>query len=362
MKTMRSVAFITRSTLFTVPGGDTVQIVQTAEHLKALDVRVDILLSHAVIPYERYDLLHFFNIIRPADILYHCRKAQKPYVVSTIFCNYTEFDKHHRKGYNFLFNLLPADWIEYLKTMARWLLGRDKLASLDFVWKGQRKSIVEILNKAAVLLPNSESEYKRVRDTYHCNAKYQVVPNGVNLLQFQYNPAIKKDEHLVLCVARIEGNKNQMNLIRALNNTKFRLLIIGAHAPNQANYYQACLKLAAPNVKFLNRIPLEELIEHYKLAKVHVLPSWFETTGLSSVEAAVMGCNIVITDKGDTVEYFGDDAIYCDPESPESIRAAIEKASSAPFNQNLRQTILKNYTWEQAAEQTLKAYQLVATA
>jgi len=28
-----------------------------------------------------------------------------------------------------------------------------------------------------------------------------------------------------------------------------------------------------------------------------VLPSWFETTGLSSIEAGVMGCNIVITDK-----------------------------------------------------------------
>jgi glycosyltransferase involved in cell wall biosynthesis len=359
---MLSVAFITRSTLFTVPGGDTVQIVQTAEHLTALGVHADILLSDAMIAYEQYDLLHFFNIIRPADILYHSRKAKKPYVVSTILCNYTEYDKHYRKGFSFLFKRLPADWIEYLKTMARWLLGRDKLASPAYIWLGQRKSVVEILGKAKMILPNSESEYRRVVDTYPCKVKYTVVPNGVNQALFRYNPAIKKDDHLVLCVARIEGNKNHINLIRALNNTRFSLLIIGAHAPNQANYYHECRKLAAPNVSFLNRIPLSELIEYYKRAKVHVLPSWFETTGLSSVEAAVMGCNIVITDKGDTVEYFSDDAFYCEPEKPESILAAIEQASAAPVNQNLMQKILKNYTWEQAAIQTLKAYQLAATA
>ncbi len=58
------------------------------------------------------------------------------------------------------------------------------------------------------------------------------------------------------------------------------------------------------------------------------MPSWFETTGLSSLEAAAMGCNIVITRKGDAYEYFGDYAYYCDPESPDSIFKAIEKAAS----------------------------------
>jgi glycosyltransferase involved in cell wall biosynthesis len=72
-----------------------------------------------------------------------------------------------------------------------------------------------------------------------------------------------------------------------------------------------------------------------------------------------MGCNIVTSDKGDVREYFANDAFYCDPSSPESILAAVERASSAAYSENLRHRILKKYTWKQAASQTLKAYQLV---
>jgi glycosyltransferase involved in cell wall biosynthesis len=352
------VAFITRSTLYAVPGGDTVQIVQTARQLAKLGVDTEILLSNEVIAYDRYDLLHFFNITRPADILYHSKKTKTPFVVSTILCSYAEYDKNHRKGVGILFSYLPANTIEYLKTMARWILGKDHLVSTEYIWKGQRKSITGILNRAAGILPNSESEYRRVQQTYPCEVNYTVVPNGINPEQFRYDITTEKDEQLVLCVARIEGNKNQVNLIRALNNTRFRLLIIGAHAPNQAGYYHHCRTIAAANVDFLDRIAEDVLLTYYQRAKVHILPSWFETTGLSSVEAAAMGCNIVITDKGDTREYFENDAFYCDPSEPETILAAVEKASTAPFNENLREKILKQYTWKQAAIQTLKAYQL----
>jgi len=355
------IAFIARSTLYTVPGGDTVQVDQTARELVEIGVNAEVLLSNQVIDYGKYDLLHFFNITRPADIMYHSKKAKKPFVVSTILCNYGEYDKHHRKGFaSLIFNYLPADGIEYLKSIARWLLGKDHLVSLDYTWKGQRKSIIEILRRTKMILPNSESEYNRVEQTYSCKVNYWVVPNGVNPDLFHNTLPIKKDELLVICAARIEGIKNQINLIRALNNTRYKLLLIGSFAPNQADYYKQCRHLAASNISFINQVSQQELVTYYKKAKVHILPSWFETTGLSSIEAAAMGCNIVITDKGDTREYFGEYAFYCDPASPKSIFEAIEKASSADFDEGLRQKILTKYTWKQAAIQTLKAYQSAA--
>ncbi|MDB5130564.1 MAG: hypothetical protein JWR02_313 [Mucilaginibacter sp.] len=356
------VAFITRSTIYTSPGGDTVQALQTARQLTAIGVDADILLSNEIIPYNRYDLLHFFNITRPADILYHSKKTSKPFVVSTILCSYAEYDKHHRKGAGALFTYLPADSIEYLKTMARCLRRADHLASFDYTWKGQRKSINEILRRAKMILPNSESEYRRIQQTYPCKANYMVIPNGTDPEVFQFDNKIKKNDRIVLCVARIEGIKNQLNLIRALNNSRFHLILIGSSAPNQRDYYNQCRAIAAANISFIGHLPQDELVSYYQRARVHILPSWFETTGLSSIEAAAMGCSIVITDKGDTREYFEDDASYCDPSDPESILAAVEKASLTPFSENLRQKILKEYTWKQAALKTLKAYQLAAIA
>ena len=359
---MMKVAFITRSTLYSVPGGDTVQILQTAQQLGDMGVEANILLSNERIDYSHYNLLHFFNITRPADILYHSNKAGKPFVVSTILCNYSEYDKHHRKGMGALFCYLPADSIEYVKTMGRWLLGKDHLSSINYTWKGQRKSIIEILQRATMILPNSESEYRRVEQNYASKVNNIVVPNGINPNLFNRNISVKKDDKLVLCVARIEGIKNQINLIRALNNTDYKLLLIGSCSPNQTSYYNECRRIAADNIIFIDHIPQNELVNYYDRAKVHVLPSWFETTGLSSIEAAVMGCNIVITDKGDTREYFEDDAFYCEPLDPESILAAVDKASSAPFDESLRQQILSKYTWKQAAIQTLKAYQIAVIA
>jgi glycosyltransferase involved in cell wall biosynthesis len=356
------VAIIARSTLYTVPGGDTVQAVQTAKHLKDLGVTVDIKLSNEIIDYQQYDLLHFFNLIRPADVLYHSQRSGKPYVVSTILVDYSEYDQQHRKGLGALFSYLPANSIEYVKTIARWLLGRDYLASPSYLWKGQRRSILEILDKAQMILPNSESEYRRVMKAYPSTVKYSVVPNGIDPKLFQYNADVEKENELVLCVARIEGIKNQLNLIKALNNTRFKLVLIGAHSPSQQAYYNECKNITAANIQFIDHLPQQQLVAYYQKARVHVLPSWFETTGLSSLEAAVMGCNLVITDKGDTREYFEDLVTYCDPTKPESILAAVEQASTTAYDPRLCAKILKKYTWAQAAYCTYHAYQLVRAA
>ncbi|HEX3383628.1 MAG TPA: glycosyltransferase family 4 protein [Mucilaginibacter sp.] len=351
------VALITRSTLFEVPGGDTVQVSETARHLSALGVSAEIKLTGDQIDYKRYDLLHFFNLTRPADILFHSRRTEKPFVVSTILCNYSEYDKQHRKGIGSLFGFLPNDKIEYLKTIARWLKGSDRLASKAYLWKGQRKSIIKILKTAGMILPNSASEYKRIRQLYPCETKYSIVPNGVDTELFHSSHNSIRDNKTVICVARIEGIKNQLNLIKALNNTSLKLYLIGSYAPNQKAYYDKCRSIAAGNITFIDHLPQRELVKYYQRARVHVLPSWFETTGLSSLEAAFMGCNIVITNKGDASEYFGANAFYCDPGDPDSIRSSIESACQSEYSEALHDRIQKKYTWEQAAIQTYKAYQ-----
>src|SRR5450432_2656040 len=357
MREMIKVAMVVRSTLYTVPGGDTIQAMQTARSLRMQGVNADIKLTNETIDYNNYHLLHFFNITRPADILYHIRKAKIPFVISTILINYSEYDKYHRKGLaGMLFRYLPGDTIEYLKVISRWILGKDKMMSLSYAWKGQKKSIHEIITKATLILPNSSSEYIRLKQIYGCQTNHIVIPNAVDGNLFRFNKDAKKDPKLVICIARIEGIKNQLNLIRAINNTSFQLLIIGAPAPNQPAYYQMCREEALGNIRFIEHIPQEELVAYYQKAKVHVLPSWFETTGLSSLEAAAMGCNIVITRKGDASEYFNELAFYCDPESVQSIFQAVDRAAKAQIPSALSALVIEKYNWAIAARKKLEAY------
>ena len=353
---------ISRDSLFTDAGGDTVQLTSTAKYLRELGVRVDIKLSKDVVDFTKYDIVHFFNIIRPADIIVHTSKIKIPYVISTIYVDYSELEKKLRKGFlKLMFNILKPDSIEYIKCVARWLKKGDKIRSKYYLLGGHRRSAIKALKGAALILPNSDSEYYRLTNTYKIERPYVVIPNAIDTEIF--NPlavdADNKYENAVVCIGRIEVRKNQLKLIEAVNSLPYRLVLIGKGAPNQPDYYNECRVCAGSNVEFIDFLEQKKIASILKAAKVHVLPSWFETTGLVSLEAAIMGCNIVVTRKGDQSEYFDKYAYFCDPADTESIRNAVKQAFEGPKSNEFRDKILNKYTWKIAAEKTLEAYKTI---
>lgn len=351
------VLFIVRSTLFTTKGGDTIQVEETARELRKIGVEVDIISTNEKINYDSYNLLHFFNIIRPADILIHIKRSKKPFVVSTILIDYSAYDKQQRSGIaGKVFKLFSADSIEYLKTVYRFLMGKDRLASISYLWKGQRRSIKEILRRTKTVLVQAEKEYTDLVRWYQLAPPFEIVYNGVNTELFRNPRRVNKKDNMVLCVARVEGIKNQHNLILALNDSEYELVLIGDAAPNQQDYYKQCRKMAAANISFIGHLPQQQLVDYYAAAKVHVLPSWFEVCGLSSLEAAAMGCRVIITNHGYAASYFKEDAFYCDPAEPSSILAAVKRAIAANSNGVLQKKIIENYTWQRAAEKILSVY------
>lgn len=352
------VAFISRATLYTSPGGDTKQLEETAEGLRQMGVTVDVYLSNQKIDYSQYDLLHFFNIIRPADVIAHAKKSGKPYVISTIFVEYGTVKEEGRQGIvGMIKKMFSESTFEYIKTIARAVKNGEKIVSKDYLLWGHDASIRWVAKHAKMLLPNSNSEYSRFAAKYKLSTPFHVVPNGINIASAskQY-PHSEKYKNSIICMGRIESRKNQLNLIRALNNTPYQLYIHGKPSPNNMVYYEQCKAEAAANIHVEGHLDEDMLYTAYSNAKVHVLPSYFETTGLSSLEAAVMGCNIVVTDKGDTRDYFANDAWYCEPDDVTSIKRAIDAAFDAPYDENFKKRILSEYTWKRAAEETFAAY------
>jgi glycosyltransferase involved in cell wall biosynthesis len=357
-----------RCTLFTVPGGDTIQILKTKEYLVKLGVSIDI--STDLEPdLSDYDIVHLFNLIRPQDILIQARNAKrqgKKIVLSTIYGLYTEYDRTARTGFAKLVSqCFPTSSLEYFKTVARGVKNRElHKGTLQYLVCGHKRAQREIASFVDVFLPNSFTEKQRVLDDFPSvyDKPFVVVPNAVDIAIFNPDKIVVSDEvekltDCVLCVARIEGRKSQINLVRALKDLPWTLVLIGKPAPNHIGYFEQLINESGNNIRIIGQIEHELLPQFYKAAKVHALISWMETPGLSSLEAAAMGCNLVITGKGDTREYFRDYAYYCEPDSVESIRNALIKAYEAPVDPALRQHVVNNFTWEKTAIKTLEGYE-----
>jgi glycosyltransferase involved in cell wall biosynthesis len=367
------VLFQSRVSLFSVPGGDTIQVAKTAEALRAVGVECGI--STELEPdLSKWDLVHLFNLTRPQDVYLQARnvaRQHKPIALSTIYLAGSDYDRSSRSGFVGLVSRgLPPNAFEYAKVLARGIANGE--------WHDGTRAILrhgfhnlqnEIIRLSSVLLPNSHSEMQRViRDfPVASKSKFVVVPNAVDDSTFHSETdaipeELERFRGAVLCVAGIGHRKNQLRLVRALKGVDFPLVLVGQPSPNALRYYQEIKRECGPNVHFAGQIRHEEVRHYYRVAKVHVLASWMETTGLSSLEAGLAGCNLVITDKGDTREYFGDMAFYCDPGSEASIREAVLKAYTAPVYNALQDRIRSRFNWRKTAEATMDAYLQILSA
>jgi glycosyltransferase involved in cell wall biosynthesis len=353
------VVFISRSTLYSTRVGDTTQVEQTAKHLRLLGIHVDIKLTTDNIEYEKYDLLHFFNLIRPNDILHHLQKTNKPIIVSPIYVDYSDFDQHDRQGMTRLMaRAFGKHGSEYLKTVFRSLIGQDSSTSFTYLL-GHKRAIKAILKRTSMLLPNSKSEAGRIENDFGNKLAYLVIPNAIDTELFHTKDGVDRNKKQVICVAQIEGRKNQHRLIDATKDLDVDLVLIGRPSPNNRSYFDYCKKMAHLRVRFIDFLVHDELTGWYNRSAVHVLPSWFETTGLTSLEAAACGCKLVVSDNGDTDEYFSGGAEFCRANSTESIKSAIERALESDYRSVLHQRIKDEFNWANTAKKTLDAYKEV---
>lgn len=364
------VLFQSRTNLYDAPGGDMVQMLKTKEFLEKLNVHVDISLELEP-DLEGYDLVHLFNLMEPQDIylqMLNAKKQNKKIALSTIYGLYTEFERKARGGlFQKIATVISPYQIGYIKTIVKqYKENRFHKGVYKMLFKGYYGLMKEIVDYTGVFLPNSVSEMNRVAKEFKLkNYNFISIPNAIDKKTFSNSSnseginKYSQYQDCILCAARIEGRKSTLNLVRAVKGTKYTLVLAGKESQNQKEYVEQVHREAGENVIFIGAVSHEDLRDLYQVAKVHALVSWMETPGLSSLEAAAMECNIVVTPKGDTYDYFEDLAYYCEPDDVDSIREAIDKAFEAPFKPALKQKVLDNYIWEKTAEETYKGYQML---
>jgi glycosyltransferase involved in cell wall biosynthesis len=328
-------------------GGHRVQARNTARALQKLGVDVTIVNANDV-GAGAYDVVHLFGASN--RLVRAGRQAGSAVVASPIWWS-AEYRITGGRQPRLMHRLEFAARLAYstsrrgIHLTARRLRQRFDEAALAF-------------ESADLLLPNSQREAVQIKDDLGVSTPMHVVPNAVDEQWFT-PPEQPTQRAGVAYVGRIEPHKNQLGLIRELRGTGIPLVIAGPPHPHHAKYAARCRSEADGLVTFHPGGGPAQVRDIYRSAVVHVLPSWFETTGLVSLEAAASGCAVVTTNRGYVREYFGDLVAYCDPGTRGSIRSAVQTALAEGPSPDLRRRVIENYTWEQAARATVAGYELV---
>jgi glycosyltransferase involved in cell wall biosynthesis len=340
-----------------IPGGHARQARKTAEYLRRLGL--DVCLSDELERnLEDFDLVHIFGVSE--ELIRHAKDHAKPVAVSTIYWSYGYELEYARTGG--WWSYFKADCRKRLCIATSVILAGDEGHRKHAEFWARQAARSCSLRMADLLLPNAQAEADDlIRECGVAADRIRVVPNSVDAsgVRATADQFISKHgiQDFVLSVGRVEPRKNQLRLIQSMRSSDKKLVIVDPVHPHHGDYLARCRHAMASNMLYLQRLGDDMLQSAYAAAKVHVLPSFYETTGLATLEAAIAGCNVVVNEQAHTREYFQDFAWYCDPAKPATIRSAIEAAYASPFREQLRDRILQNFTWEHTARATLAAYE-----
>jgi len=241
----------------------------------------------------------------------------------------------------------------------RWLelLGMAGIAAVTAPSQFAARSIQAELSNTTIpvhVIPNPLDQ------TIECNAR-------------NWKPQYKTGPHILLYTGRIEYCKGTLTLLEALPHIikeipDVKLVIAGGRHPTISDemlrrYTSA---IHPNNLLLLGHQPMSELIEWYKRAAVFVMPSYYETFGISVIEAMAFGLPVVATTAGALPEVVedGGTGIIVEPGNPEILAEAITRLlGDLEFRRCTkhagRERVLSLYTTDRVADQTLALYERI---
>ncbi len=362
----------TRSDCFKSKGGDMVQVENTYLALRKMGVDVDISDQNNV-DISKYDLVHLFQLDWTPETYLHAKKAlksKKKIILSPIHHNINEvkkFDDEYVFGLRRLSRFLILDQFQRdtLKNIYRSLFDKSKIIpTLYSIFLGLKKMNQATIKMSDYVLTQTKLEAQDLKEAYGLDFKWEVIPNGVSQ-KFLTTPKGKNllgDENYILCVGRIEPRKNNLNIIYAVNllrkelNKDIKLVFVGRKSNKHLEYTKLFDYEVKKNnwITYLDYVSYDQIPLIYKYSKVCISASWFETTGLTLLEALFLGSNAVSSSPR-AKEILGDLISYCEPDDEVSIKEAL-KIEFFKNRPELPKSYRLEYTWDNVAKKTYEIY------
>lgn len=270
-----------------------------------------------VYDWNTFDIIHAFSFGDSISFLHQLKKRGLKIVCSPII------DSNENK---FLYKL-----------STRWGSQKFRLSSPGFNLRQQSSNI-------DLFLARTEHEAGYIRDCFDISAeKVAIVP--LSYRSENTNIDFSKKEKFCFHVSLLtQPRKNVLRLVQAAIKYKFRLVLAGSTKPEKDFAPFKKLIESHDNIECLGFVSDEQLENLYSRAKVFALPSINEGVGYVALEAAMHGCDIVITNVGGPKEYYKDGLVHkIDPFSVDEIGKAVLAALEKSNQPELMEYIKSNY-------------------
>ena len=176
-----------------------------------------------------------------------------------------------------------------------------------------------------------------------------------------------------LFVGSLDPRKNIHKLLQAFDlyweksRQKRTLLLAGPRGWTTGNEWNPIEALSKRGrARHLGYLSDPELLKRYGNAFALVWPSLYEGFGLPVLEAMSQGTPVITSNRTCLPEVGGKAAIYCNPDSIESIAAAMIELETEeePYRDHSRKSLHQStrFSWEETASELLKIYRDVITS
>ena len=362
-------------------GGDGVQIRETGKRLQQRGH--DVVGVNADQPdCQGFDLVHIFNCRVEGSFhqqMASCKAAKVPVVVSPIWISLARALWGSR-GITGVLTQAVQQGETAVEPLLEQMRKREMVVQLqhgpvnaegngEVCWPINRERMRQLLREADGLLPNSWLELQALRSDLQWDGDcFEIAHYGVDPSLFldadpeAFRQHTGLHEPFVMQAGRIEPGKNQAMLCWALRHTDVPIVLIGG-SKHWPSYAELCRAISGPRLRIIDHIPQNLLASAYAAAAVHTLPSWMETCGLVSLEAALSGTPVVGSTFGHELEYLEGDAWYADPGNEASIRNSVLSALQAGRQHSrpiaMKRKVLERFNWERTVDATERLYRRV---
>ena len=158
----------------------------------------------------------------------------------------------------------------------------------------QNYALRQLKPNIKLFLARTQYEAEYLRRGYGIEEdKISIVP--LSFREIQSDTSVKKERFCLFAGTMTQPRKNVPRLIEAAKKYHFPLKLVGNKGNAESEAHLRALIGDAANIEIIGFVSDEELASLYNRAKVFALPSLNEGVGLVAMEAAICGCNIVIT-------------------------------------------------------------------